>query len=322
MELASENVTVLETAALFALAMSLVSLGSGWHRVARPFYIGMATAMTLDVAAIYYFGGSLRGEFSLLFTFVVVFTAYFFPRRVVASQLVLIAALMAGRVFVMGVEDLPAAEIVRMWMLVPALVLVAWLVSFLRARVEQREVELRAQSSQDVVSGLLSAIGFGRKLEEELARASAAGVPATVVVVELGGKGIEGDSESSARLERTVGRAIAGRLRPDDHAARIGELRFAIVAPGCDAHAGRQQAAQLAEAVRERMMQLGYTGEGLEISIGCASFPQDASLPEDLLPAAVRAMAALPLQSGRPEHSGPPVQSAPASTRSATVHPL
>jgi hypothetical protein len=100
-------------------------------------------AMSLQIGLLSYATGALAGDMTLLYTFVVVLAAYFLRARYVLALLGLIVVLLVARELSIGLHALPADEILRVALLVPGMFVIAWLVSFLRRCVDERESRLR-----------------------------------------------------------------------------------------------------------------------------------------------------------------------------------
>jgi GGDEF domain-containing protein len=239
----------------------------------RWIHVAALTLMTFDVSLLYLVGGSLRAEIALLFTFVAVFGAYFYSRTVLISQLALVAAAIALPMAVPAADSPSGDQLIRLALLFPALCIIGMLVSFLRVRVEKREAELDLQTGQDPSTGLLNATGFARVLEYETQRAIRTHRAIVVLVLDARIAPGAADPLGNVRLVRLIGRAIAGRLGSDDHAARLHGPRFAVSGPDADAIIGL--AGALTAAIRARLASFGYADDAIDLRIGRASFPID-----------------------------------------------
>jgi diguanylate cyclase (GGDEF)-like protein len=141
----------------------------------------------------------------------------------------------------------------------------------------------------------LTGLGNTRRFNAVLPTALAHGGPVSLLVLDLDElKGIvdrHGHLVGS-RAIATVGRLIAGRLRPGDVAARFGGDEFVVVMPGTRTDA----ALELADGVRRDVAALtrpdGMDADitKLTASIGVATFPDDAADADGLFRAADRAL--------------------------------
>lgn len=86
----------------------------------------------------------------------------------------------------------------------------------------------------------------------------------------------------------SVGDTVSSMIRASDFAARFGGEEFLILAP----HTDRPGAIELAEKLRQALLGLDVAllERTLSASFGVATFPQDASAPEELVRAADRAL--------------------------------
>ena len=144
----------------------------------------------------------------------------------------------------------------------------------------------------DGLTGLCNHRYLHERLAEELARAKADGHPLTLLFCGLDRftafNERHGHSAGDDAL-RSVARVIEGAIRHIDLAARYTGEEFAVVLPGSDAEA----AADVAERLRREVAAArspGSAGAPLTISIGLASYPDDAALKEELIDRATRAL--------------------------------
>jgi GGDEF domain-containing protein len=240
----------------------------------------LAILMIGAISGLAYGGGSDRGDLTMLYTFVVIFSAYFFSGRVSAVHLGLITALLASRL--VTELDTSRIETVRFAILVPSLVAVWGLVTLLRKNLVEREARLKAQQLYDHDTGLLSVLGLEEMLDAELNRAQRHARPLSVIYLELAGSVLESmDAETSARLETTVARSLVGRIRGEDHAAKIGQLRFAVLA--VETTEGETVANALEEQVRKRLLGVGYESDSFRIAMGWAVHEYEDVSRQELL---------------------------------------
>ena len=88
---------------------------------------------------------------------------------------------------------------------------------------------------------------------------------------------------------KQVGELLNGRIRRIDLAARIGGDEFVIICPETAKPAARRVADRLRHGI-QRLQDSHGKSLAITASIGVASFPDDADLPEDVLQRADRAL--------------------------------
>jgi diguanylate cyclase (GGDEF)-like protein len=285
------------------LATALLLLPS--RHLTKRIYGLLVIVMIGAISGLAYGGGDGRGDLTMLYTFVVIFSAYFFSWRTSAIHLGLITALLASRL----VTELESSRIetIRFAILVPSLVAMWGLVALLRKNLVERESRLREQELYDRDTGLLSARGLEQMLDAELSRAQRHARPLSVIYLELAGSVLENtDDQTGARLETTVARSLVGRLRGEDHAARIGPLRFAVVA--IENPEGETVANALKEQLRKRLLAIGYENDSFRIAIGWAVHQYEDVSRQELLNCAE-----ISLAGGKPALAPASVAAAPAA---------
>jgi diguanylate cyclase (GGDEF)-like protein len=273
-------VTELRGMAAGAAVLAAALLLPPSRHLTKRLYGFFVILMIAAISGLAYGGGSDRGDLTMLYTFVVIFSAYFFSWRASAIQLGLITALLASRLVIE--LDSSRIETVRFAILVPSLVAVWALVALLRKNLVERESRLKAQEIYDHETGLLSVTGLDQMLDAELSRAQRHARPLSLIYLELAGPVLENlDGEIGARLETTIARALVGRIRGEDHAAKIGPLRFAVVA--VETTEGETVADALKEQIRKRLLSLGYENDSFRIAIGWAIHQYEDVSRQELL---------------------------------------
>jgi GGDEF domain-containing protein len=281
--------------------------------IPRWVYSVMLVAMTATVGALSFLGGSDRGDLTILFTFIVVFSAYFFSWKTSIIHLGIIAALLMSRLFVVAADEATSVETIRVTILLPALTSVWALVSLLQKTLADRESRLRAQEIYDLETGALGANGLSQTLDVELARSVRHARPLSVVQLEVSGPAFDGtDDESVRRVATAVARTLVGRIRGEDRAARVGRLKFAVVAIETAESGAAVLAGGLAKKVRSRLLSLGYEGDSFTVAVGWTDHNLTKGSKQALLAEAESSLSsAIPVSDGialPPMKSTPPPQ--------------
>jgi diguanylate cyclase (GGDEF)-like protein len=152
--------------------------------------------------------------------------------------------------------------------------------------------ELKRMATTDAVTGLSNRHVFEQAIHAEIERAERNQTPMSLIVFDIDFfkqyNDVFGHPAGDARL-KAVADIIKLNLRKYDIAARYGGDEFAIILADCN----QQNAMTFAERLRQGTMagapQPPHAGKGLSgytLSIGIATYPQDAILPSDLLIAA------------------------------------
>jgi GGDEF domain-containing protein len=268
--------------------------------IPRWLFSVMLVAMTASVGTLSYLGGADRGDLTILFTFIVVFSAYFFSWKTSVVHLGLIAALLISRLFVVDTDEAARVETIRFSILLPALISVWALVSLLQKNLADRESRLRAQEIYDLETGALSANGLAQTLDVELARSVRHARPLSVIELAVAGPAFEQtDDETSRRVATAIARTLVGRIRGEDRAARLGRLKFAVVALETDESGAAVLAGGLAKKVRSRLLSLGYEGDTFTVAVGWADYHLTNGSKQALLAQADSSLAsAIPVSDG------------------------
>lgn len=295
-----------------------------WQRFPKAVFNAPLVLMTGAIGGLAYAEGSVRTDLTLLFTFVVLFAAYFMSWRASAVQLLLIGAVLAARLFMLDTSQATKDEALRLALLLPALGALSALVAILRKSISERETKLQAQEMYDFQTGLLSKEELQRVMSSEVSRAGRHARPLSVVVLDVSGSmfaDADPDPAHNARVATMIARSILGRIRVEDRAARLDEFRFAVLAPETEGEGAAAFGRNLVDVIRKRLMTLGYEGSSFAIAVGWADYPHTADSPEELLRRADQGVAAsiLASEAGRPLPGETEASPSPApSLRAAT----
>jgi GGDEF domain-containing protein len=305
-------------AGVFAGALFLVPA----RLIPRWVFVAMLAGMTAGIGLLSFLGGAERGDLTIMFTFIVVFSAYFFSPRISLAHLGLITALLTSRLFAVDGDDATRVEMIRFTILLPALVSVWALVTLLRKNLADREYRLRAQETYDLETGALGANGFDQTLDVELARSVRHARPLAVVELEVAGPAFDNaDDEAIRRVATAIARTLVGRIRGEDRAARLGRLKFAVVAVETTSSGAAVLAGGLAKKVRSRLLSLGYEGDSFTVAVGWSDYDQTNGSKQAFMDDVDRSLdTAVPVSDGialPPMRSAPPppvVSDVPAAT--------
>ena len=135
--------------------------------------------------------------------------------------------------------------------------------------------ELMELAQKDRLTGFLHLKAFRRTLESEVARSKRYRLPLTLICADLDNFkqfNIEEGRLEGNRLLRDVAREISEVIRVTDHAARLAGDEFAIIMP----HTDIKRAKRGAERVRRNVRKLRRDVNRVTLSLGLASFPDNA----------------------------------------------
>lgn len=187
--------------------------------------MGLGTVMV--TFGIHTASGRMAGSASVLYLWVVIFSAYWFPWRTVAGHLAVIAGSYA---IVLVLDHEPAG--VALWLgMTGTAVFTAVVVASLSGR-------LRAQATTDLLTGLPNRRGWEDSLEREFSRALRRRSPLCVAVLDLDNFKVLNDTRghiAGDRILRSAAVTWQGLLRDTDVLARYGGDEFALIMRDCDA---------------------------------------------------------------------------------------
>jgi diguanylate cyclase (GGDEF)-like protein len=155
-------------------------------------------------------------------------------------------------------------------------------------------VQREHQAHHDELTGLSNRKLLIRKLESTLAQAATSGATVGFLLLDLD-RGLKEVNDTLGhavgdRLLRLVAHRLTHSIRPGDMVARLGGDEFAVLLPSVkEAAAAREVAARLRAAVAEPIRLEGMSFV-IEVSIGIAMYPDDATGGELLMQRADVAM--------------------------------
>jgi diguanylate cyclase (GGDEF)-like protein len=169
------------------------------------------------------------------------------------------------------------------------------------------------QDHYEPETGLLSAEGLTHALESELSRAARHEVPLSLVYMELSSlPSLNGQGTSSRLVAAKVAEALLGTVRAEDRVARIGDLRFAVLA--VEAGDGQALGQRLVTQVEKHVQTLGAQTRELTVTVTVVDCHFDEMSRAELLEQAERQLAVAILQSqGIPYPPTSPAESPPGS---------
>jgi diguanylate cyclase (GGDEF)-like protein len=155
-------------------------------------------------------------------------------------------------------------------------------------------VQREHQANHDELTGLANRKLLMLRLESTLAQAASTGTKVGFLLLDLD-RGLKEVNDTLGhavgdRLLRLVAHRLTHSIRPGDLVARLGGDEFAVLLPAVkEAAAAREVAARLRAAVAEPIRLEGMSFV-IEVSIGIAMFPDDATADELLMQRADVAM--------------------------------
>jgi diguanylate cyclase (GGDEF)-like protein len=157
-----------------------------------------------------------------------------------------------------------------------------------------RSVQREHRAQHDELTGLANRNLLIQRLDQKLVEATTSGTKVGFLLLDLD-RGLKEVNDTLGhavgdRLLRLVAHRLMHSVRPGDLVARLGGDEFAVLLPSIrEAAAAREVAARLRAAVAEpiRLEGLSFV---IEVSIGIAMFPDDATVGETLVQRADVAM--------------------------------
>jgi diguanylate cyclase (GGDEF)-like protein len=259
----------------------------GYERLPRWSFQVFLACGTMLIEWTIYVGGENGSAFAMFYFWIAIYAFYFFSRAEAIAQLALIAVAYAAVLTFLG--DPASGPVVRWAVTTSALVVAGAMIGLLKERVSRLIAQLADASRVDPVSGLFNTRALNEELGLEVERARRTKTSLSLIVGDVRcsvSNGHHGDLDPDAVLAH-VGPAITAAVRPIDRAARLGQLRVAIIAGNSNDHGGYILAEGLQRAVHDALQTVE---PAVAVDFGVASFPAHAGTAEDLVTAATAAL--------------------------------
>jgi two-component system, cell cycle response regulator len=227
----------------------------------------------------------LSGE--LLYVWLALYAAYFFPIRQAIVQLVLMGA---GYLVVL-VDAVPSQDAVASWItLVAVVVPVAVLLRAVRGGVSQLVQDLSAAARTDALTQLKNRLALDQEADAELDRARRDDLRLSIVVGDLDHFKTVNDELGHRAGDRAlirVARILTKHRRAQDTVGRTGGEEFTVLLPGASEH----EAYLVAERIRTALAtEFADDPVPLTFSFGVASFPDHGQTVDAVIEAADQAL--------------------------------
>ncbi len=163
------------------------------------------------------------------------------------------------------------------------------------ADLEQANEELKRLATTDGLTGLRNHRFFQETLKLEVKKSRRHSRPVTVCMVDVDHFKHFNDTHGHPAGDvvlRTLARTLEQRLRTTDIVARYGGEEFSLILLDTHPDAGERTANELTQVIRETAFEGGQSQPmgRVTISVGIASFPDDANSPAELISRADEAL--------------------------------
>ena len=165
-------------------------------------------------------------------------------------------------------------------------------------QIQVREIEdlqdkMKEQATRDALTGLFNRRYLDETLERELARASRAGFPIGVVMIDIDHfkqvNDIHGHKVGDLILQ-ALGNLLLSQIRAGDIACRYGGDEFLLILPQASKAITAERAEQLRTGFEALRVAVGEKALQATISLGVAVYPEDGVTTEAVIHAADQAM--------------------------------
>jgi two-component system cell cycle response regulator len=228
---------------------------------------------------------SLSGE--LLYAWLALYAAYFFPIRQAVFQITLMATAYLGVL----ANTVPAHEIAANWVvLVGVIVPIAILLRVVRGGVTHLVRSLAEAARTDALTQLKNRLALDQEIEDQLERARRDGRELSVVVGDLDHFKFVNDQLGHRAGDRAlvrVARILASHGRAADTVARTGGEEFTLLLPGSSEH----EAFLAAERMRSGVAtEFASDPVPITFSFGIATFPEHGRWADTVIESADQAL--------------------------------
>ena len=170
-----------------------------------------------------------------------------------------------------------------------------------RSELYEKTEELKRISITDSLTGLLNRRYFQERLTEEIERSRRHRIPVSLIIIDIDNFKAFNDNHGHLvgdEILILLGQALRNYIRAIDAAARYGGEEFTLILPQTNKEDARVIAERLCKEIeRNETLQKKYADLArLTVSIGLATFPDDAETFEELIRNADRALYQAKLQ--------------------------
>jgi diguanylate cyclase (GGDEF)-like protein len=228
---------------------------------------------------------TLSGE--LLYAWLALYSAYFFPIRQAVFQIALMAGAYLGVLF----DTVPAGDVAANWVvLVGVIVPIAVLVRVVRGGVTHLVRSLAEAARTDPLTQLKNRLALDQEIEEQLERTRRSGTQLSVVIGDLDHFKVVNDQLGHRAGDRAlvrVARILASHGRAADTVARTGGEEFTVLLHG----SGEHEAFLAAERIRSAVAaEFADDPVPITFSLGVATFPDHGNTADTVIEAADQAL--------------------------------
>jgi diguanylate cyclase (GGDEF)-like protein len=159
--------------------------------------------------------------------------------------------------------------------------------------IETLQAKLREQAVRDPLTKLYNRRYLEEALDRDIARALRDGTPLSLVMIDIDRFKDVNDAhghEAGDVMLRALSKLLQERIRQGDIACRYGGEEFVVVLSGASSAEIVERAEEWREAFNVLRVSFGGHAVSATISLGVASFPDHASMGDDLLRAADKAL--------------------------------
>jgi diguanylate cyclase (GGDEF)-like protein/putative nucleotidyltransferase with HDIG domain len=270
-----------------ACALAALALRVNSDRIGPATLYAAATFGTLLVSATMLIAddASLSGE--LLYAWLALYAAYFFPIRQAVFQLLLMSVAYLGVLL----ETVPGHDVVASWITLVAVIFpVGVVLRVVRGGVTQLVRSLAEAARTDPLTQLKNRLALDLEIDEQLASARRAGRRLSIVVGDLDHfKAVNdqlGHRAGDVALVR-VARILSSHRRAGETVARTGGEEFTLLLPNTSEHDAYLAAERMRTAVAG---EFASDPVPLTFSFGVANFPDHGSSADAVIESADQAL--------------------------------